>query len=268
MKIETFPLFKNQQKLVCLTAYDYTTAQIVDGEVDLVLVGDSLAMVVYGFQSTTEATLEMMIQHGQAVRRGLKKTLMVVDLPAGTYEKSPDYALENAQRVIKETNCDAVKIEGGVDMAPTIQYLTDHKIPVMAHIGLLPQRAKDGFKVVGKTPDQYDQTIQDALAVEQAGAFSVVIECVVEELARDITERLKIPTIGIGASPACDGQILVTHDLIGLYTDFQPRFVERFGYIADDIRSAIKSYATNVRNGIFPTENNTFNPKKVKAGSA
>ncbi|MDK9695142.1 MAG: 3-methyl-2-oxobutanoate hydroxymethyltransferase [Siculibacillus sp.] len=245
---------KGRTPIVCLTAHSAPVAGILDGHCDLILVGDSLGMVVYGFSSTLPVTLDMMIAHAGAVVRGSSRALVVVDMPFATYHESPEQAFRNAARVLVETGAQAVKIEGGAEMAPTIAFLTRRGIPVMAHIGLLPQsvNAQGGFRTQGRDAEAARLLVEDGLAVEAAGAFSVVIEGTVETVARDITAALAIPTIGIGASVACDGQVLVTDDLIGLFADFTPKFVRRYGEIGKAIEAAVSSYAEDVRERRFP----------------
>jgi 3-methyl-2-oxobutanoate hydroxymethyltransferase len=211
-------------------------------------------MVVYGFSSTLPVTLDMMIAHAGAVVRGSTRALVVVDMPFATYHESPELAFRNAARVMVETGAQAVKLEGGVEMAPTIRFLTERGIPVMGHIGLLPQsvNAQGGFRTQGRDAEAARRLVEDARAVEAAGAFCMVIEGTVETVARDITEVVGIPTIGIGASVACDGQVLVTDDLIGLFADFTPKFVRRYGEVGKAIEAAVAAYASDVRERRFP----------------
>ena len=253
---------KGQNKIVCLTAYTAPFAQILDNHVDILLVGDSVGMVLYGMESTLGVTLDMMINHGKAVVSHSKKSLVVVDMPFGSYQKNKEQAFENCARVLAETGCGAVKIEGGVEMAETIEYLTKRGIAVMAHIGLLPQsvNSQGGYRTHGKTDEEYKSIIADAKAVEKAGAFSVVLEGVVADLAHEITDLLKIPTIGIGASGACDGQVLVTEDMIGL-SEITPKFVKKFGNARENIEQAVKDFSTDVRSGKFPEKANFTNKK-------
>src|SRR5690606_24441070 len=220
---------KGSAPIVSLTAYTTPIAQLVDRHCDLVLVGDSVGMVMHGLPDTLGVTLEMMIMHGKAVRRGLNTALMVVDMPFGTYEESPEQAFRNASTLMRETGCGAVKLEGGTHMAPTIRFLTQRAIPVMAHIGLTPQSVHSfgGYKVQGRGAEA-QAVLADAQAVAEAGAFSVVIEKVPDILARRITADVDIPTIGIGASAACDGQILVVDDMLGMFAEFKPKFVKRY----------------------------------------
>jgi 3-methyl-2-oxobutanoate hydroxymethyltransferase len=245
--------------LVCLTAYTTPVARIVDPHCDLVLVGDSVGMVVHGLPSTIGVTLDMMILHGQAVRRGIENALLVVDMPFGSYEESPAQAFRNAARVMAETGCAAVKLEGGVVMAETIRFLVARGVPVVAHVGLTPQgvNAFGGYTVQGRGEDA-GRVTADARAVAEAGAFSVVLEKVPEALARSITADIAIPTIGIGASPACDGQILVVDDMLGLFTDFRPKFVKRYGELGHAASEAVAAYAEDVRQRRFPAPEHVF----------
>lgn len=245
---------KGGTPVVCLTAYTAPVAKALDRHVDLLLVGDSLAMVIYGMDGTQGVTLDMMIAHGRAVVRASRRACVVVDLPYGSYETAPEIALANARRVIAETGAQAVKLEGGVAMAETVRRLVDAGIPVMGHVGLLPQSVTGpgGFGVRGRTPEQAAAILADARAIAEAGAFSIVVENVVEPLARAITEAIAVPSIGIGASPACDGQILVTDDMLGLFTDFTPRFVKRYAALADEIDRAAAAYAADVAARRFP----------------
>ena len=255
---------KTDTPLVVLTAYTAPMAKLLDPHVDILLVGDSLGMVLYGMQTTREVTLDMMILHGQAVVKSSRQALVVVDMPFGTYEASPEQAYDNACYLLAETGCQAVKLEGGQAMAATIAYLTSRNIPVMAHVGLLPQSVEtpDGFKTQGKTDDAAAQILADAQAVEKAGAFSVVIEGVTEPLARAISDKLAIPTIGIGASPACGGQVLVTDDMLGLSGGYIPRFVKPYAGLASMAEDAVKAYAQDVRTRAFPTSDYCYPYKK------
>ncbi len=245
--------------LVCLTAYTTPMARLVDAQCDVALVGDSVGMVLHGLPSTLGVTLEMMILHGRAVRRGLERALMVVDLPFGSYEAGPEQAFRAAARVMAETGCAAVKLEGGVPMAETIRFLTERGIPVMGHIGLTPQavNALGGYKVQGRGADGA-RVLRDAAAVADAGAFAVVLEKLPGALAGRITATIAIPTIGIGASSACDGQILVVDDMLGMFTDFRPKFVRRYAELGRDAGAAIAAYARDVREGRFPAAEHGF----------
>ncbi len=247
------------QPLVCLTAYTTPMTRILDRHADLLLVGDSLGNVLYGLDNTLAVDLETMIRHGQAVMRGVKNACVVIDMPFGTYEESPELAYRNVTRVMKETGCDAVKLEGGETMAATIHYLTARNIPVMAHIGLLPQSVlKDGgYKIKGKTVADEARLLADAKAIEKAGAFAVVIEGTVEEVSTKITKSISIPTIGIGASAACDGQVLVIDDMVGML-EHTPKFVKKYANLADEIDKAAAAYAADVRTRAFPAAEHTY----------
>jgi 3-methyl-2-oxobutanoate hydroxymethyltransferase len=253
---------KGGEPIVALTAYHAHTARILDEVVDFILVGDSLGMVMHGLETTLPVTLDMMILQGKAVMRGARRALVVIDLPFGSYEESPGEAFRTAARVMKETGCGAVKLEGGQRMAETIRFLVDRGIPVMGHVGLTPQAFNTigGFRVQGRDPHAAETIRADAEAVASAGAFAVVVEAVVEPLARDITGLVPVPTIGIGASPACDGQILVLEDMLGLSASV-PKFVRRFGNLAGEIRGAVNAYAEAVRDRSFPAEENVYLPK-------
>ncbi|MGX8014278.1 3-methyl-2-oxobutanoate hydroxymethyltransferase (plasmid) [Mesorhizobium sp. ORM8.1] len=250
---------KNGAPLVCLTAYTTPIANLVDRHCDIVLVGDSVGMVLHGLPSTLGVTLDMMILHGKAVRRGLAHALMVVDMPFGSYEGTPEQAFQSAARVMAETGCAAVKLEGGARIVPTIGFLTARGIPVMAHVGLTPQafNVLGGYKVQGRGAAS-SRVIDDAVAVAEAGAFAVVLEKVPESIARAITQRISIPTIGIGASSACDGQILVVDDMLGLFSSFKPKFVKRYAELLGDADHAIASYAEDVRQRRFPASEHVF----------
>ncbi|CDX25599.1 3-methyl-2-oxobutanoate hydroxymethyltransferase [Mesorhizobium plurifarium] len=262
---------KGKTPLVCLTAYTTPIARLVDPHCDVVLVGDSVGMVLHGLPSTLGVTLEMMIMHGQAVRRGLERPLMVIDMPFGSYEEGPEQAFRNAARVMTETGSAAVKLEGGEAMAETIRFLTGRGIPVMAHVGLTPQavNAFGGYRVQGRGEDG-ERIRRDAIAVAEAGAFGVVLEKVPEPLARRITEELLMPTIGIGASPACDGQILVVDDMLGLFGEFRPKFVKRYAELGETASLAIGTYAQEVRARRFPAAEHVFGdePKTLSGGEA
>jgi len=253
---------KGGQPIVSLTSYHAHTAAIIDPFVDFMLVGDSLGMVMHGMETTIPVTLDMMILQGQAVMRGSKRALVVVDLPFGSYEESPAAAFRSAVRVMKETGCGAVKMEGGRQMAETVRFLVDRGVPVMGHVGLTPQaiNTMGGFKVQGRSEASAEAVLADADAIAAAGAFAMVVEGVVEPLARAITERVPVPTIGIGASPACDGQILVLEDMLGL-SPRVPKFVKRFGSLAGMIEESVSAYAEAVRDRSFPGEENVYKPK-------
>ncbi|MEZ5814776.1 MAG: 3-methyl-2-oxobutanoate hydroxymethyltransferase [Alphaproteobacteria bacterium] len=253
------------EPLVCLTAYTARVAQILDRHCDLLLVGDSLAMVLYGMDNTRGVTLDMMINHGKAVVRGAKDTCVIVDMPFGTYEDSADQALSNARRVMAETGCAGVKLEGGERIAPTIERLVSAGIPVVGHIGLLPQSVSEasGFKVQGRTDDGQAQLLNDARAVERAGASAIVIEATIDSVAAAITGAVGIPTIGIGASAACDGQILVTEDMLGITGEHVPKFVKQYAQVSESIERAVENYAQEVRSRAFPGEANIYKKKKA-----
>ncbi|MGH1577848.1 3-methyl-2-oxobutanoate hydroxymethyltransferase [Planktotalea sp.] len=259
---------KGDTPLVSLTAYTTPMAQMMDEHCDFVLVGDSVGMVLHGLPSTLGVTMEMMILHGQAVARGLQSAMMVIDMPFGSYETSKEIAFENAARLMRETGAGAVKLEGGVHMADTIAFLVARGIPVMAHIGLTPQSINTlgGYKVQGRD-DAADAVIADAKAVSDAGAFSVVLEKVPEALADEITKAVPIPTIGIGASAGCDGQILVVDDMLGLFTAFKAKFVKRYATLGDDGAAAIAAYASDVRARRFPGPEHVFSSSAPKAKS-
>ncbi len=253
---------KGGEPIVSLTAYHAHTAAIADEIVDFLLVGDSLGMVMHGFETTLPVPLDLMIMHGRAVVRGSKRALVVVDMPFGSYEESPSVAFRNAAVVIKETGCGAIKLEGGSRMAETIGFLSQRGIPVMAHIGLTPQSINvlGGFKTQGRQRDQWAAIEADARAVADAGAFCVVLEAMAEPLAARITASIDIPTIGIGASAACDGQILVMEDMLGL-SPRVPKFVKQFGEVGKSIENAIRAYAEEVRARNFPAPQHTYEVK-------
>jgi 3-methyl-2-oxobutanoate hydroxymethyltransferase len=253
---------KGGEPIVSLTSYHAHTAAIADAYVDFLLVGDSLGMVMHGFESTVPVPLDLMIMHGKAVVRGSARALVVVDMPFGSYEESPSIAFRNAAKVMKKTDCGAVKLEGGRHMAETIEYLVARGIPVMAHVGLTPQSINviGGFKTQGRTRDQWKAIEDDAKAVAEAGAFAVVLEAMAEPLAARITKDVHIPTIGIGASAHCDGQILVMEDMLGL-TPRVPKFVKEFGNVGKSIEQAIKIYAADVRDRSFPAPEHTYDVK-------
>src|ERR1051326_1889832 len=244
---------KGAKPVVCLTCYHAHTARLLDEHVDLMLVGDSLGMVMHGLENTLGVTLEMMITHGKAVMRGSARALVVVDMPFGSYEESPQVAFRNAARVIQETGCTAVKMEGGARIAETIHYLTSRGIPVMGHIGLTPQMIQvlGGFRTQGRTQAEWPAIETDAKTVADAGAFALVLEGMAEPLAAKITRQVSIPTVGIGASAECDGQILVLEDMLGLNPN-PPKFVREYAGLGAEIETAVKSYAADVRGRRFP----------------
>jgi len=259
---------KGKEKIVGLTAYSTPIAAILDPFVDLLLVGDSLGMVVHGLPTTVGVTLDMMIMHGRAVMRGSNRALVVADLPFGSYERSPQQAHDSAVRVLQETGCQAVKLEAGEGCFDTIAFLVQRGIPVVGHIGLRPQAANvhGGFKAKGRTMTERESALAEAHAVDEAGAFAVVVEGVSNDLADQITQTISIPTIGIGASSSCGGQILVTDDMIGLF-ERTPKFVRRYGAARELIGRAVEAYAADVRSGSFPafSETYTFKPKAAAA---
>ncbi len=250
------------EPLVMLTAYTARQAQLLDEHCDMLLVGDSLGQVIYGLPSTLQVTLEMMIAHGAAVVRGSYHSLVIVDMPFGAYEASPQRAFESASRIMAETGCAAVKLEGGQAMAETIAFLSSRGIPVMAHVGLTPQavNALGGYGARGRSQEEHAKIISDGKAVQEAGAFAVVAEGVVEPIAVALTQSLEIPVIGIGASAQCDGQVLVTEDMLGMF-ERVPRFVKRYEDLASVISNAAAKYAGEVRARAFPTADQTYQPK-------
>ena len=250
---------KGTAPLVVLTAYTTPVARLVDAHCDIALVGDSVGMVLHGMTSTLGVTMEMMLLHGKAVVRGCTRAMVVIDMPFGSYEESPEQAYRNAARLLAETGAPAVKLEGGAHMAETIAFLTRRGVPVMAHIGLTPQSVNTlgGYKVVGREGEA-EGVMADARAVEEAGAFAVVLEKVPMGLAARITQNLTIPTIGIGAGAACDGQVLVVDDMLGLFTEFRPKFVKRYANLGQDADRAIAEYAAEVRARSFPAPDHAF----------
>lgn len=257
---------KGKEPIVCLTAYTTSISRLIDDHVDLILVGDSLGMVLYGMDSTLGVTVDMMIAHAKGVKRGSEKACIIVDMPFGSYEESPQMAFRNCSRVMAETRCSGVKLEGGVEMAETISFLVKRGIPVVAHIGLTPQsvHALGGFKSQGKTDEAADLIVEDAIAIAKAGASAVVVEGVMEPLGVRITKEIDIPTLGIGASPQCDGQILVTEDIIGLFADFKPKFVKRYAQMDEMITEAVKGYRQEVSARTFPAPEHCFGFKGDK----
>jgi len=241
--------------LVCLTAYSKIIAQIADKYCDIILVGDSLGMVLYGMKSTRQVNLETMVRHAQTVKKFTKNSLVIFDMPYKSY-KNKFMAYKNAKKVIRLTGCDAIKLEGGKKIVNIIKYLTKRKIPVMGHVGLLPQTSKN-FRVKGKNLMQKQSILNDAIAVSKSGAFAIIIECVIEDLAKKITKIIPIPTIGIGASKYCNGQILVTDDMLGL-SDLMPKFVKRYSYLKKNIEKSIKTYSQDVKTKRFPSNKNLY----------
>ncbi len=253
----------NPAPLVCLTAYTMRVAQLLDKSCDLLLVGDSMGMVLYGMDSTQGVDLDMIIRHGQAVMRGSEKACVIVDMPYGSYEDSPAQAFKNAQKIMNETGASGVKLEGGVALADHFKAIVDGGIPAIGHVGLLPQTAGEngGFRVQGRTDDGREQIMQDAKAIEAAGASAIVIEAVIEPVAEAVTRAIQVPIIGIGASRACDGQILVTEDMVGITGDHVPRFVKQYAQISHEIARAAEDYAADVRARRFPFDENVYKPK-------
>ncbi len=261
---------KGGEPIVALTSISAQTAKLLDDHVDLMLVGDSLGMVFYGMDSTIGVSLEMMIAHGRAVTRGSKKACVIVDMPFGSYQESPAQAFRNAALVMGETRCQGIKLEGGEEMAETVHFLTERGVPVMGHVGLMPQSVNrlGGFRAQGRTEESAAKIVADAKAIAEAGAFSVVVEGVIEPLGRTITDAIDVPTIGIGASPACDGQILVTEDVIGLFDDFTPKFAKRFANIGVMIAEAAAEYASDVRARRFPAKEHCYGFSAKDGGKA
>lgn len=252
---------KNGEKLTMLTAYDYTTAKLLDESgVDSILVGDSLGMVVLGYDDTLSVTMEDMIHHSAAVARGAKNALVITDMPFMSYQTSVYDAVVNAGRLVKEGKAQAVKLEGGIEFCEHIKAIVKASIPVCAHIGLTPQsvNAFGGFKVQGKGKQEAQRLLDEARAVEEAGAFAVVLECVPAKLAKKISESISIPTIGIGAGEGCDGQVLVYQDMLAMYSDFKPKFVKQYAQIGSVMKEAFRQYIDEVKSGAFPSEEHTF----------
>ena len=256
IKIKKILIKKNRSKILCLTAYSKNIAEEIDKYVDITLVGDSLGSVLYNYDTTKKVTLTNMIDHSKSVRLGVKKSLMVVDMPYNTYNSNSS-ALKNAKKIIKETKCDAVKLEGGRKIINQIRYLIKNKIPVMGHLGLLPQTAKGKFKSKGRSSNEKKQLINDALLLQDNGVFSIVIECVKASTAKQITSALKIPTIGIGSSVHCDGQVLVTDDLIGL-NNTNIRFVKKFTNIKRYINLGLKKFISEVKSKKYPSKKYSY----------
>ncbi len=251
----TIRAMKGQGRLACLTAYDYQSARLMDAAgLPLILVGDSLAMTVLGYPNTLPVTVDEMLHHTRAVTRGTARALVVADMPFMSYQASEAEAIANAGRFIKEAGAGAVKIEGGAFRAPLVRTLVANGIPVLGHIGLTPQslKATGGYRVEGRTPEAAAGLLEDALALEAAGVFALVLECMPPAVAETITARLAVPTIGIGAGPGCDGQILVTHDMLGLFADFTPRFVKRYATLGETMRQAFDAYKAEVETRVFP----------------
>jgi 3-methyl-2-oxobutanoate hydroxymethyltransferase len=253
------------EKITMLTAYDYGMASFIDqSEIDMILVGDSLGMVVLGYDSTVPVTMEEMLHHCRAVRRGVRFALLVGDLPFMSYNTGREEAIRNAGRFLKEAGCDAVKLEGGLEVVETVRAIVEAGIPVMAHIGLTPQTVSKlgGFRVQGRDAETARRVLDSSSALEKAGAFSVVMECIPDQLAGLITRALRVPTIGIGAGPECDGQVLVSNDLLGTYEKFQPKFVKQYARLHPLIRQALADYVREVRAGAFPGPEHGFSMEK------
>jgi 3-methyl-2-oxobutanoate hydroxymethyltransferase len=249
------------KKITCLTAYDYPTARLMDeAGVDVVLVGDSVAMVALGYESTLPLTLEEALHHTKAVRRGVQRALVVADMPYGSYHGELSESLRNAMRFVKEAGAEAVKVEGGERRLELIARLTEAEIPVMGHVGLTPQsvNALGGYRVQGKTPGTAEQLLRDARSVEAAGAFAIVLEAIPRELAAEITRTVRTPTIGIGAGPDCDGQVLVLHDMLGLTFQETPKFARRYANVGEMISNAVREYCADVQNGCFPADAESY----------
>jgi 3-methyl-2-oxobutanoate hydroxymethyltransferase len=249
---------KSREKIICLTAYTFPMAKIIDEYCDIILVGDSLGMTIYGFKDTLDVTLDMMINHGKAVMKAVKKSFVVVDLPFGTYENSKEQALESAKKVIAKTGCDAIKIETSRELVSTVKFLVQNNVNVMAHVGLMPQHVREigGYRYQGRNEESAREILETSRLVEEAGAFCLVIEAVPEKLASEISAALKIPTIGIGASAECDGQVLVIDDLLGINQEFKPRFVKHYANIALQIANAAQQFSQDVKNKQFPASEN------------
>lgn len=251
----------NNEKITMLTAYDYSMAKILDGVgIDCILVGDSLGMVVQGYESTLQVTMDDMVYHTKAVKRGVSRSFIISDMPFLSYHISVEEAVKNAGRLIQEGEAHGIKLEGGKDILPQIEGIIKAQIPVMGHIGLTPQSINKfgGFKVQGKGKEEAKKILEDALALEQAGVFAIVLEAVPEPLAKLITEKLTIPTIGIGASPVCDGQVLVINDMLGMFSDFTPKFVKQYRNLKREIEAGVSEYIQEVKKGSFPEKKHTF----------
>mgnify|MGYP001246829770 FL=1 len=242
---------KNKSKIVCLTAYSKNIAEEIDQHADLILVGDSLGSVLYNYDTTRKVNLKTMIEHSKSVRKGVKKSLMIVDMPFDTY-KNKSQALKNCKKVLKETKCDGIKLEGGRELNNIIKYLINNKIPVMGHIGITPQTVRGKYRYKGKTAFEKKKLLKDSKSLEEAGVFAIVLECIERKLSQEITKTITIPTIGIGSSKYCDGQILVTDDILGL-TNSKMKFVKKYINLKKNIRNAVKKFQTDVKNGSYPS---------------
>lgn len=260
-----------KEAFVCLTSYTAPMARIADRHADVLLVGDSLGMVIYGFDSTLPVTVDMMINHGRAVVKSSQNALVVVDMPFGSYQEGPEQAFRNAARIMAETGCGAVKLEGGIEMAETVAFLSNRGVPVMGHTGLQPQSVNSagGYRVTGRNSEEAERILEGAHVLARAGAFALVLECIDSDLADTITGRLDIPTIGIGASASCDGQVIVTDDILGLTPGPHPRFVKKYAELAGDADQALKCFAGEVRSRIFPARDHVYSkPAAVSAEAA
>ena len=255
-KISRLILKKNKSKIVCLTAYSKNIAEAIDKYADLILVGDSLGSVLYDFDTTRKVKLSMMIDHSKSVRKGIKRSIMIVDMPFNTY-KNKSQALKNCKKVLRETKCDGIKLEGGTKIKEIVKHLIKNKIPVMGHIGITPQTVRGKFNYKGKTVSEKNRLIKDSKSLEDAGVFAIVLECIERNLSKEITEKLNIPTIGIGSSNVCDGQILVTDDLLGL-TNSKIKFVKRYINLKSNIRKAAIKYKSEVKNKIYPSKRYSY----------
>ena len=242
---------KNKSKIVCLTAYSKNIAEEIDQHADLILVGDSLGSVLYNYDTTRKVNLKTMIEHSKSVRKGVKKSLMIVDMPFDTY-KNKSQALKNCKKVLKETKCDGIKLEGGRELNNIIKYLINNKIPVMGHIGITPQTIRGKYRYKGRTAFEKKKLLKDSKSLEEAGVFAIVLECIERKLSQEITKTIKIPTIGIGSSEYCDGQILVTDDILGL-TNSKMKFVKKYINLKENVRNAVKKFQTDVKNGSYPS---------------
>lgn len=255
---------KGGEPIVCITSYSAPMAKLMDEHVDVLLVGDSIGMVLYGLENTLAVSVDMMVNHGAAVVRGSQSSCVIVDMPFGSYQGSPEAAFDAAAHIMSETGCAGVKLEGGCVMAETIEFLVARGIPVMGHVGMTPQSANvfGGFKTQGKSDEGARRVLEDAKAVANSGAFAIVIEQTIESVARKITEEVSVPTIGIGASPACDGQIIVAEDILGIFQDFTPKFVKRYAELGTEISAAVQTYADEVRARTFPAPHHLYGAKK------
>jgi 3-methyl-2-oxobutanoate hydroxymethyltransferase len=267
LRIEDILMMKGKRKITMVTAYDYPTALLADkAGIDIILVGDTCSMVVLGYDSTLPITMDEMIYHCKAVKRGVKHALIVGDMPFMSFNVSKEDTIRNAGRFIKEGGCDAVKLEGGIIIKDTIKAIVDAGIPVMGHVGLAPQTATflSGYRVKGNEAIEAMKIIKDAKAIEASGAFSIILESLTSEVARIITHELSIPTIGIGAGPDCDGQVLVLHDLLGLFDKFTPKFVKRYANLSEEIFKALETYKDEVQKGIFPDDQHSYHMDKAE----